>query len=249
MYHQFMQLAGIDITREAMEIGPTTHYIMGGIRVDGDTQMSTVPGLYACGECAAGLHGANRLGGNSLSDLLVFGQRAGEHAARYAREQPPVNVDAGEVDEAAGRALAPFGRQAGSEGPYQLQEALQQTMQNQVGIVRTEHEMQRALAELGTLKGRAEKVAVQGNREFNPGWHTALDLRHLLIVSEAITRSALARKESRGGHFRDDYPDKDPAFGTINHVTRIGRDGAMELVRAPIPALPGELAAIIKEMQ
>jgi succinate dehydrogenase / fumarate reductase, flavoprotein subunit len=249
MYHQFMQLAGIDITREAMEIGPTTHYIMGGIRVDGDTQMSTVKGLYACGECAAGLHGANRLGGNSLSDLLVFGKRAGEYAARFAREQAPVVVDAAEVDEAARRALAPFDRQGGHEGPFQVQEALQTTMQNHVGIVRTEHEMEHALSELETLKCRAEKVAVPGNREFNPGWHTALDLRHLLIVSEAITRSALARKESRGGHFREDYPEKDSAFGTFNHVTRLGAGGAMELVREPIAALPSELAAIIKEMQ
>jgi succinate dehydrogenase / fumarate reductase flavoprotein subunit len=249
MYHQFMQLAGIDITKEAMEIGPTTHYIMGGIRVDGDTQMSTVQGLYACGECAAGLHGANRLGGNSLSDLLVFGKRAGEHAATYAREQRPVSVNAGEVDEAAGRALAPFSRQGGTEGPYQVQESLQTTMQNQVGIVRAEQEMQQALAELESLKRRAERVAVPGNREFNPGWHTALDLRHLLIVSEAITRSALARKESRGGHFREDYPEKDPAFGTINHLTRLGTGGAMDLVREPIAPMPPELAAIIKEMQ
>jgi succinate dehydrogenase / fumarate reductase flavoprotein subunit len=249
MYHQFMQLAGIDITKEAMEIGPTTHYIMGGIRVDGDTQMSTVQGLYACGECAAGLHGANRLGGNSLSDLLVFGKRAGEHAARYASEQRPVAVNAGEVDEAASRALAPFNRASGTEGPYQVQEALQTTMQNQVGIVRAEQEMQQALAELESLTRRAERVAVPGNREFNPGWHTALDLRHLLIVSEAITRSALARKESRGGHFREDYPEKDPAFGTINHVTRLGTGGAMDLVREPIAPMPPELAAIIKEMQ
>jgi succinate dehydrogenase / fumarate reductase flavoprotein subunit len=249
MYHQFMQLAGIDITKEAMEIGPTTHYIMGGIRVDGDTQMSTVQGLYACGECAAGLHGANRLGGNSLSDLLVFGKRAGEHAAKFARERPPVSVDAGEVEEAARLALAPFSRQGGTEGPYQVQESLQTTMQNQVGIVRAEPEMQQALAELESLKRRAERVAVPGNREFNPGWHTALDLRHLLIVSEAITRSALARKESRGGHFREDYPEKDPAFGTINHVTRLGTGGAMDLVREPIAPLPPELAAIIKEMQ
>jgi succinate dehydrogenase / fumarate reductase, flavoprotein subunit len=249
MYHQFMQLAGIDITKEAMEIGPTTHYVMGGIRVDGDTQMSTVAGLFACGECAAGLHGANRLGGNSLSDLLVFGQRAGEHAARFARDAAPVTVDEGEVDEAAGRALAPFSRPAGSEGPYQVQEALQTAMQNHVGIVRTEHEMERALDEIGALRERAERVAVPGNREFNPGWHTALDLRQLLIVSEAITRSALARRESRGGHFRDDFPEKDPAYARFNLVTRVRADGAMQVEREPIPALPDELAAIIEEMQ
>ncbi len=249
MYHQFMQLAGIDITKEAMEIGPTTHYIMGGIRVDGDTQMSTVPGLFAAGECAAGLHGANRLGGNSLSDLLVFGKRAGEYAARFAQESPGVHVNAAEVEEAARRALAPFERHGGSEGPYQVQEALQQAMQNHVGIVRTESEMRRALGEIGELTRRAERVVVPGNREFNPGWHTALDLRHLLIVSEAITRSALARKESRGGHFRDDYPDKDPAYATFNFVTRRAPDGTMTLERAPIPPMPPELAAIIKEMQ
>jgi succinate dehydrogenase / fumarate reductase flavoprotein subunit len=249
MYHQFMQLAGIDITREAMEIGPTTHYIMGGIRVDGDTQMSTVPGLFACGECAAGLHGANRLGGNSLSDLLVFGQRAGEHAARFARSNAAATIDQGEADEAASRALAPFARQGGAEGPYQVQEALQTAMQNHVGIVRTAPEMERALHEIELLAQRAERVVVPGNREFNPGWHTALDLRHLLIVSEAITRSALARKESRGGHFRDDFPDRDPAYAGFNHVTRIGPNGEMQVQREPIPAMPAELAAIIKEMQ
>jgi succinate dehydrogenase / fumarate reductase flavoprotein subunit len=244
-----MQLAGIDITKQAMEIGPTTHYIMGGIRVDGDTQMSTLPGLFACGESAAGLHGANRLGGNSLSDLLVFGKRAGEHAARYALGASSVTVDAGEVNEAAARALAPFARSGGTEGPYQVQESLQTTMQNLVGIVRSQDEMEKALVELGTLNQRAEQVAVPGNREYNPGWHTALDLRHLLIVSEAITRSALERRESRGGHFREDYPDKDPAFGTINFVVRRGAGGAMHLDRAPIPPLPAELDAIIKEMQ
>ncbi len=249
MYHQFMQLAGIDITREAMEIGPTTHYVMGGIRVNGDTQMTNVPGLFACGECAAGLHGANRLGGNSLSDLLVFGKRAGEFAAAYARTQSPVSINADEVDESARRALAPFERGTSADGPYQVQESLQTTMQNHVGIVRVAHEMERALGELEVLTQRAERVGVPGNREYNPGWHTALDLRHLLIVSEAITRSALERRESRGGHFRDDFPDKDPAFGTFNHVVRRGPDGAMQLVREEIPPRPAELDAIIKEMQ
>jgi succinate dehydrogenase / fumarate reductase flavoprotein subunit len=249
MYHQFMQLAGIDITKTAMEIGPTTHYIMGGVRVDGDTQMSTVPGLFACGECAAGLHGANRLGGNSLSDLLVFGKRAGEHAARFAQERGAVHVDAGAVDDAARGALLPFERGSGAEGPYQVQEALQKTMQDFVGIVRTQQEMEHALAELRQLVGRAECVGVPGNREYNPGWHTALDLRHLLIVSEAITRSALERRESRGAHFRDDYPDKDPAFGTINFVVRRDGDGSMKLEREPVSPPPRELDAIIKEMQ
>jgi succinate dehydrogenase / fumarate reductase flavoprotein subunit len=249
MYHQFMQLAGIDITKEAMEIGPTTHYVMGGIRVDGDTQMSTVPGLFACGECAAGLHGANRLGGNSLSDLLVFGKRAGEYAAQFARVQRPVSVDTAQVDDEARRALAPFERGATTDGPYQVQESLQKTMQNFVGIVRTQDEMEHALGELAALRARAERVGVPGNREYNPGWHTALDLRHLLIVSEAVTRCALERRESRGGHFRDDFPDKDPAFGTVNHVVTRDSAGEMRLERRTIPSLPAELDAIIKEMQ
>jgi len=248
MYHQFMQLAGIDITKEPMEIGPTTHYIMGGIRVDGDTQMSTLSGLFACGECAAGLHGANRLGGNSLSDLLVFGKRAGQYAAEFAHGNGSTAVNNDEVEESARRALAPFERGATGEGPYQVQESLQTTMQNYVGIVRVQDEMERALAELEVLKQRAERVGVPGNREYNPGWHTALDLRHLLIVSEAIAISALERKESRGGHFRDDFPDKDPAFGTFNHIVKLGGDGKMQLERAPIAAMPAELEAIIKEM-
>jgi succinate dehydrogenase / fumarate reductase flavoprotein subunit len=249
MYHQFMQLAGIDITKEPMEIGPTTHYVMGGIRVDGDSQMSTLPGLFACGECAAGLHGANRLGGNSLSDLLVFGKRAGEYAASFAREHVAPAVNLADVDEAARRALAPFERGSDAEGPYQLQESLQTTMQNLVGIVRTHDEMERALGELDELKRRAERVGVPGNREYNPGWHTALDLRHLLIISEAIARSALERRESRGGHFRDDFPEKDPSFGSVNHLIRRGANGEMLLERAAIPPMPAELAAIVKEMQ
>jgi succinate dehydrogenase / fumarate reductase, flavoprotein subunit len=248
MYHQFMQLANIDITKEPMEIGPTTHYVMGGVRVNGDTQMSTVPGLFACGECAAGLHGANRLGGNSLSDLLVFGQRAGQYAAEFAKTNGTVSLDDAEIEAGAQLALAPFERLAG-EGPYQVQESLQQTMQSLVGIVRSEHEMQEALTELEKLKQRAANVGVPGNREYNPGWHTALDLRHLLIVSEAITRCALERKESRGGHFRDDYPEKDPAFGTFNNVVSRAGDGTMSLTRETIPPLPAELAAIIEEMK
>jgi succinate dehydrogenase / fumarate reductase flavoprotein subunit len=232
-----------------MEIGPTTHYVMGGIRVDGDTQMSTVPGLFACGECAAGLHGANRLGGNSLSDLLVFGKLAGEHAAEFARTNGDVRLDEGEIDGGMTMALAPFDRGSSGESAYQVQDSLQTTMQDLVGIVRSEQEMQRGLVELGALRGRAERVGVPGNREYNPGWHTALDLRHLLTVSEAIARCALERKESRGGHFRDDYPEKDPAYATFNNVVRRGRDGAMELSREPIPPLPAELAAIIEEMK
>jgi succinate dehydrogenase / fumarate reductase flavoprotein subunit len=249
MYHQFMQLAGIDITKEPMEIGPTTHYVMGGIRVDGDSQMSTVPGLFAAGECAAGLHGANRLGGNSLSDLIVFGKRAGEYAAKFARDNGAVKVDMAQVDNAASDALAPFNRSQGSEGPYQVQEALQETMQDNVGIVRAQHEMEDALAMIQTLKQRAAKAPVSGNREYNPGWHTALDLNNLLTVAEAVAMSALARKESRGGHFRDDYPDKSAEFGTFNHVVKKGAKGEMELSRAPIPPMPDHLKAVIEEMK
>jgi succinate dehydrogenase / fumarate reductase, flavoprotein subunit len=248
MYHQFMQLAGIDITKTPMEIGPTTHYIMGGVRVDGDTQMSNVPGLFACGECGAGLHGANRLGGNSLSDLVVFGKRAGEHAAKFAKSNGAVSVDDSQVERAAREALAPFDRES-AEGPYHVQEALQEVMQDNVNIVREQSQMEKALGEIEKLEARAAKVGVKGNREYNPGWHTALDLRNLLTVSEAITRCALERKESRGGHFRDDYPDKDPAYGTFNFVIRKGGDGRMELSRQPIPPMPEHLKAVIEEMK
>jgi len=249
MYHQFKQLADIDITSEPMEIGPTTHYIMGGIRVDGDTQMTTVPGLFAAGECAAGLHGANRLGGNSLSDLLVFGKRAGEHAARFAQVQTPGRIDQGEIDGVVRSALAPFDRGAGGEGPYHVQQDLQVMMQDLVGIVRREEELQRALDGLTLLSRRSAAVGVAGNREYNPGWHTALDLPNLLTISEAIARSALERRESRGGHFRDDYPDKDPALATFNIVLTKGPDGGMELTRQPIPPLPPELQQVIEEQK
>jgi succinate dehydrogenase / fumarate reductase flavoprotein subunit len=246
MYHQFKQLADIDITTTPMEIGPTTHYIMGGVRVDGDTQMSTVPGLFAAGEVAAGLHGANRLGGNSLSDLLVFGKRAGEHAARFAKGNGDVRVDEREAERASKEALAPFDR-AGGESPYAIQHELQDMMQNLVGIVRREEEMQRALDLLTGLQRRAAAAGVSGNREYNPGWHTALDLPNLLTVSEAITRSALVRKESRGGHFRDDFPNKDATFATFNIVVRRAPDGAMQLERAPLAPMPGELKKVIEE--
>jgi succinate dehydrogenase / fumarate reductase flavoprotein subunit len=233
-----------------MEIGPTTHYIMGGVRVDADTQMSTVPGLFAAGECAAGINGANRLGGNSLSDILVFGKRAGEYAAQYAQQQSGGGrVSERDVEEAARHALEPFDRGSSGEGAYQVQYALQDMMQSLVGIVRTEAEMQRALDGLRELRARAERVGVGGHREYNPGWHAALDLHSLLTVSEAITRCALERKESRGGHFRDDYPDKQAAYGTFNFVVRKGADGAMVLDRVPIPEMPAELKQIIEEMK
>jgi len=213
--------------------------------------MSTVPGLFAAGEVAAGLHGANRLGGNSLSDLLVFGQRAGAHAARFASEQQSraPAVDDAAVDAAARAALAPFSRDGdGAEGPYHVQHELQETMQDLVGIVRREEEMARALEEIARLRARAAGVAVAGNREYNPGWHTALDLRNLLTVSEAITRAALERRESRGGHFRDDYPAKDPAYGTFNVVVRKGEGGEMRVERREIAEMPEELKAVITEM-
>jgi len=246
MYHQFKQLADIDITKEPMEIGPTTHYVMGGVRVDADTQMSAVPGLFAAGECAAGINGANRLGGNSLSDLLVFGKRAGEHAARFAKGTSRGRIDQAQVDAEAKRSLEPFepGR---NENPYGIQHDLQEIMQRLVGIVRIEDEMQQALTELGRLKARAARAAVSGHREYNPGWHTAIDLRNLLTVSEAVTRCAIERKESRGGHFRDDYPDKAPEFGAINIVVRQATDGSMEVRRVPLPEMPAELKQVIEE--
>jgi succinate dehydrogenase / fumarate reductase flavoprotein subunit len=232
-----------------MEIGPTTHYIMGGVRVDADTQMSSVSGLFAAGECAAGINGANRLGGNSLSDILVFGKRAGEHAAQYARSQPLGSIDRVEVDEAAAKALESFDRGPGGENPYQVQYALQDMMQDLVGIVRNEADMVRALEGIGNLRARAEQVGVTGNREYNPGWHTAIDLKNLLIVSEAITRSAIERKESRGGHFREDFPDKAGEFGSINIVTARAADGTMTVSRVPIPSIPAELKQIIEDQQ
>ncbi len=249
MYHQFKQLAGIDITREPMEVGPTTHYAMGGIRVNPDTQMSTVPGLFAAGECAAGLHGANRLGGNSLSDLLVFGKRAGEHAAKFAAENGQGMIDDAAVTAGQRAALEPFEREGSdADGAYQIQYALQESMQELVGIVRREDEMLRALEGIRALRARAQQVAVQGHREYNPGWHTALDLPNLLTVSEAIARAALERRESRGGHFRGDYPEKSPEYGAFNVVVRRGSDGEMEVERRNIPAMPDELQAIVKEM-
>ena len=249
MYHQFKQLADIDITKEPMEVGPTTHYVMGGVRVDAETQMSNIPGLFAAGECAAGINGANRLGGNSLSDLLVFGKRAGEFAAKYARSAGMGTIEPQQVEVAAATAVEPFDRGAHGEGPYQVQYALQEMMQDFVGIVRNEDEMQRALGGLEQLRERARTVGVGGHREYNPGWHAALDLPNLLLVSEAVTRSAIERRESRGGHFREDYPDKDPAFGNVNIVIRKGPGGRMELSRAPIPDMPNELKAVIEAMK
>jgi succinate dehydrogenase / fumarate reductase flavoprotein subunit len=253
MYHQFVQLANLDITKEPMEVGPTTHYIMGGVRVNPETQMSSVAGLFAAGEVAGGLHGANRLGGNSLSDLVVFGKRAGEFAASFARQYGAGQVSDDQIEEAARVALEPFDRitrvKGRSEGPYQVQSDLQDLMQNLVGIVRRQEEMLQALEELSRLRTRSRNVVVPGHREFNPGWHTALDLEHLLTLSEAITRSALERKESRGGHFRDDFPDKDPAEAKVNIVLWKAADGSMQARREPIPQMPEYLQQVIEEMK
>ena len=249
MYHQFKQLADIDITKEPMEVGPTTHYIMGGIRVEADTQASTVPGLFACGECGGGINGANRLGGNSLSDLIVLGKRAGEHAAIYAQENEAGRIDEAQAEAAQREALEPFNRgDSDAEGPYKVQSDLQDTMQDLVGIVRKGDEIQRALEEIEKLCVRTGEVGVVGHREFNPGWHTALDLKNLLAVSEAIALSALAREESRGAQFREDFPEKDATWGGLNNVVRKGSDGTMELEKVPIQEIPADLQAIIDEM-
>ncbi|HUU33156.1 MAG TPA: fumarate reductase/succinate dehydrogenase flavoprotein subunit, partial [Vicinamibacterales bacterium] len=246
MYHQFKELADLDITKEPMEVGPTTHYIMGGIRVDADTQESTVPGLFAAGECAAGINGANRLGGNSLSDLIVFGKRAGEYAAAHAKRHVAARLDDGAIERGMNASLAPFER-GSSENPYKVQQDLQDSMQALVGIVRTETEMREALVTLAALRERAGRAGVDGHREYHAGWHTCLDLRNLLDVSEAIARSALERRESRGGHFREDYPDKVAEFGACNISTRRAADGSMDVSRVPVRPLPAELAQVIED--
>ena len=249
MYHQFKELAGIDITKEPMEVGPTTHYAMGGIRVDSDSQMSTtVPGLFAAGECAAGLHGANRLGGNSLSDLLVFGKRAGEYAAEFSAGNTPVHLQDEQIDLAVQEALSPLERDPGADvGPYRLQYELQQLMQDKAGIAREEDGLAEASDELQRLKTRAQAMGTSGSREYNPGWHTTLDLQNLITVAEAVVMASHARKESRGAHSRLDYLDKDPEWGTVNLVLKKGHDGEMELRREGISEIPKELRKIIEE--
>jgi len=246
MYHQFKQLADIDITDDPMEVGPTTHYIMGGVRVDPDTQMTRLTGLFAAGECAAGINGANRLGGNSLSDLLVFGKRAGEFAAKFARENSQGNISKEQADVIARQALEPFERNDG-ENPYEIQKDLQELMQDNVGIVRTETEMQDALKQLRQLNERANRAGVIGHREYNPGWQTALDLTNLLIVSEAIALTALEREESRGAQFREDYPDKDERFAKVNTIASKAADGSMQIRLEPLPEMPDYLKRVIEE--
>jgi succinate dehydrogenase / fumarate reductase flavoprotein subunit len=247
MYHQFKELAGVDITKEPMEVGPTCHYVMGGVRVDADsTAAAGLPGLFAAGEVAGGMHGSNRLGGNSLSDLLVFGRRAGHYAAEYARgAKGTLTVDAAQVEAAVAEALAPLERKTG-ENPYAIQRDLQQMMQSLVGIIRTEAELKEALAGIGRLRERAARVRVDGSLAYNPGWHLTLDLQNLLTVSEAIALAALERKESRGGHTRDDYPKPDPHFARVNVVVRM-RDGRLAVSQEPLPVPPPELQKLLED--
>jgi succinate dehydrogenase / fumarate reductase flavoprotein subunit len=248
MYHQFKELAGVDITKEAMEVGPTCHYFMGGVRVDGETTATTVPGLFAAGEVAAGLHGANRLGGNSLSDLLVFGRRAGQYAAEYAKKFSG-RISAGEdqIGAITNDLLAPFSGKGG-ENPYSIHMELQDCMQNLVGIIRTESELKKALGEIARFRERLARVSVEGNRQYNPGWHLALDLRTMLAVSEACTLSAIERKESRGGHTRDDYPKTDAKLAKVNMVTK-KRNGAVGITQEPLPEMPEDLKKLVEEQQ
>lgn len=243
MYHQFKELADVDITQGPMEVGPTCHYMMGGIRVEPETAQTTVPGLFAAGEAAAGLHGANRLGGNSLSDLLVFGKRAGAAAAEHAKRSTPVNIDGGDVEKATREMLEPFERAAG-DSPYQIHRELEETMQNYVGIFRNEQDLKKGLSELENLKQRAARVKVVGSRLFNPGWHLARDLKAMLTVSEAVALSAHERKESRGAHSRIDFPKYDETWAKQNNV--IVREGdQMRLKQTPISEMPAELKEIV----
>ncbi len=245
MYHQFKELADVDITAEAMEVGPTCHYVMGGVAVEADSAESEVPGLFAAGEVAGGMHGANRLGGNSLSDLRVFGRRAGltaAYAAQRLSERPRITDD--HLREAAAAALAPFDGDGG-ENPYTVQSDLQEVMHNLVGIIRTEPEMEQALKQLADLRLRAARVTVEGHRQYNPGWHLAIDLHNMLRVSECIAKAAIARKESRGGHTRDDYPATEDQWGQINlHCVLDGDDVAIE--HRPLPQMPDELRTLFQ---
>ncbi len=248
MYHQFLQLANVDITKEDMEVGPTCHYIMGGVRVDADTTATKVPGLFAAGEVAAGLHGANRLGGNSLSDLIVFGRRAGLYAAEYAKNlNAPLTVNPAELEEWAQAMVKPFDGQ-GHENPYTIHSDLQECMQNLVGIIRTEVDLKKALDEIEALKQRLAKVKIQGNRQYNPAWHLTMDLHSMLTVSKATTLSAIERKESRGGHTRDDYPKADPNFAKVNVVTQ-KRNGEILVSKEPLPEMPEELKKLVEEQK
>ncbi|MGO4214252.1 FAD-binding protein, partial [Terriglobus sp. YAF25] len=245
MDHQFLELADVDITREPMEVGPTCHYMMGGIRVDAETAQTSIPGLFAAGEAAAGLHGANRLGGNSLSDLLVFGRRAGLAAAEHARRSETLTIDSSHIEESVQQMLAPFERLDG-ESPYAIHSDLQATMQSLVGIFRCEEDLRRALSEIETLKERTARVRVEGSRLFNPGWHLVWDLHSMLTIAEGVTRSALARRESRGAHSRIDYPALDDTWGKKHNVV-VKNAGTMTLVDAPVLEMPDDLKQLLAE--
>jgi succinate dehydrogenase / fumarate reductase flavoprotein subunit len=246
MYHQFKELGDVDITKEPMEVGPTAHYTMGGIRVDPETQESRIRGLFAAGECAAGMHGANRLGGNSLSDLLVFGRIAGSHAARYAREAPAPTLDDGELEAAQREALAPYERVEGPN-PFLLHEDLKDKMQTFVGIIRNEEDLKQGLEHVLRLREASDRAKVDGNRHFNASWHQAIDMRNMAIVSEAMARAALARKESRGGHAREDFPEMDKGhFSKVNVVVRSTPSG-MEVEEASHPDPPPEIQSVLEE--
>lgn len=245
MYHQFLELADVDITKQPMEVGPTCHYVMGGVKVEADTAQSSLAGLFAAGEAAAGLHGANRLGGNSLSDLLVFGRRAGLAAAQHAKTTRAPAFDAREIEAAERELLTPFQRKDG-ENPYNLHSDLQEVMQALVGIFRTEEDLQSALTKIEELKQRSERLSITGSRMFNPGWHLCRDLKSMLTVSEAVTRSAIARRESRGAHSRIDYPNLDPTWGKQNNVISRRGDG-MDLRQLPIQNIPEDLQFLLAE--
>jgi succinate dehydrogenase / fumarate reductase flavoprotein subunit len=246
MYHQFKQLADVDITTDPMEVGPTCHYMMGGVHVHPETQESTVKGLFAAGEVAAGLHGSNRLGGNSLSDLLVFGKRAGEFAAAFAKETAEhLAIDESQVDETVKVSHVPFEHDAG-ENPYTIHEELQRMMQHKVGIVRSHEHLTEALEAIAALRIRAEKVKVGGNVQFNPGWHLALDLRNMLDISEAVTLAARERQESRGAHTREDFPNSESEWGNVNHIIRM-RNGRIEVEKVPLQGPPPELKTLLDE--
>jgi succinate dehydrogenase / fumarate reductase flavoprotein subunit len=245
MYHQFKELADVDITAGPMEVGPTCHYVMGGIRVDAETAQASIPGLFAAGEAAGGMHGANRLGGNSLSDLLVFGRRAGLGAAAYAQKTPAPTLDSAQIEAAEREVLEPFNRAEG-ENPYTIHSDLQEVMQNLVGIFRIDADLRQALVELDKLKERASKIRVEGTRLYNPGWHLSRDVHNMLVVSEACTHAALARRESRGAHSRLDFPKMEPEWSKKNHVI-VDVGGKMTVVEVPRGEIPAELQQIIAE--
>ncbi|KGN34689.1 succinate dehydrogenase [Knoellia sinensis KCTC 19936] len=250
MYHQFKELADVDITAEPMEIGPTCHYVMGGVEVDPDTEATSITGLYAVGECSGGMHGSNRLGGNSLSDLLVFGSRAGAAAAAYVSGLDVLpKADEHAVQAGERRAVAAFtGSGEGGENPYTIQHDLQQAMNDLVGIIRTSSELEESLSSIEALKERAKAMAVEGHRQYNPGWHLALDLRNMLLVSECIAKAALERQESRGGHTRDDFPGPDPEWGAKNLVLRLNAAGTgVDLTHQPLPVMPDDLKSYFEE--